>query len=111
MKRFLTFNLLPSATLTLLPLLFYRINLPLSPALVSLCLTYLAPLGCLFLPMLGSFKGLSPYLAFLPPFVFALLPALLLRLPPGGWVPLICFLLSVLSASFGREVYLRNAKR
>lgn len=111
MKRFLAFSMLPASLLTLLPLLFYKMNLPLSPALVSLCLTYLAPLGCFLLPMPGSMKGLSPYLAFLPPFVFALLPALLLRLSPGDWVPLICFLLSVLSASIGREVYLRNTKK
>lgn len=110
MKRFLCYCLLPSLVLAFVPMLFYALNLSLSPALVSLSLRYLAPIGCFVVPFLGSYKGLSPYLAFLPPLVCALLPAVLFRLSPGDWIPLICFLLSVLSASIGREAYVRNTE-
>lgn len=108
MKRFAPLCLAPSLALLLVPLMLFYLALPLSPALVSLFLRWGGPLGCLIIPLLGSAKGLSPYLTFFPPLVCALLPALLLRLPPGGLAPLMCFLFSVLSASTGREIYIRK---
>jgi hypothetical protein len=82
-----------------------------APAAMVLYNAVLFPALSFSLPLWAAIRGVNPYGSFFPPLVFYAIGIIIIRFAPPAWVFPVCFILSILGASIGQQLYRRQNSR
>ena len=100
-----------SALCGIIPILLYTVPYLWAPAAMVVYNTVLFPVLSLLLPMWAAQEGMNPYGAFLPPLLFFAIGVIIIRFAPPALIWPVSFVLSILGASIGQELYRRQHSR